>query len=96
MKVFNIITVVLALFIGGLLLTSCEDEAAANNPNNTSISESREPTTPSTQGEVVSASSINLAELDSMKNNIEKLEKQIGESSNRADKYENDIKNLKE
>lgn len=96
MKAFNIITVVLALFIGGLLLTSCEDEAAANNPNNTSISESQEPTTPSTQGEVVSASSINLAELDSMKNNIEKLEKQIGESSNRADKYENDIKNLKE
>lgn len=96
MKAFNIITVVLAFFIGGLLLTSCEDEAAANNPHNSSISESQETTTPTTQGEVVSASSINLAELDSMKNNIEKLEKQIGESSNRADKYENDIKNLKE
>ena len=96
MKAFNIITVVLALFTGGLLLTSCEDEAAANNPNNTSISESQETTTPSAQGEVVSTSSINLAELDSMKNNIENLEKQIGESSNRADKYENDIKNLKE
>lgn len=96
MKAFNIITVVLALFIGGLLLTSCEDEAAANNPNNSSISESEETTTPTTQGEVISASSINLAELDSMKNNIENLEKQIGESSNRADKYENEIKNLKE
>lgn len=96
MKGFNIITVVLALFVGGLLLTSCEDEAAANNPNNTSISESQGTTTPPTQGEVVSASSINLAELDSMKNNIENLNKQIGESSNRADKYEDEIKNLKE
>lgn len=96
MKVFDILTVVSALFIGGLLLSSCEDEAAANNPNNTSISESQETTTPTTQGEVASASSINLAELDSMKNNIENLEKQIGESSNRADKYENEIKNLKE
>lgn len=96
MKGFNIITVVLALFVGGLLLTSCEDEAAANNPNNTSISESQGTTTPPTQGEVVSASSINLAELDSMKNNIENLNKQIGESSNRADKYEDEIKNRKE
>lgn len=96
MKAFNIITVVLALFIGGLLLTSCEDEAAANNPTNTSISESQETTTPTTQGKVVSASSINLVELDSMKNNIENLEKQVRESADCIDKYENDIKNLKE
>lgn len=98
MKAFNIRTALLVLFvfIGGLLLTSCEDEAAANNPNNRSISESQETTTLTTQGEVVSASSIYLAELDSMKHNIENLKKQIGESSNRADKYEDEIKNLKE
>lgn len=96
MKAFNILTVVLALFVGGLLLTSCGDEAAANNPNNTPTSESQETTTPPTQSEVASASSINLAELDSMKNNIENLKKQVCESTDRIDKYENEIKNLKE
>lgn len=98
MKAFNIRTALLALFlfVGGLSLTSCEDEAAANNQDHSSTSENQEAVTPTTQEEDVDISPINKAELDSMRSNIENLKKQIGESSNRADKYEDEIKNLKE
>ena len=96
MKVFNIRTVVFALFVGGLLLTSCEEEAAPNNQDKSTVSDNQETITTTLQGEDVAVSPINKAELDSMKNNIENLKRQIGESSNRADKNETEIKNLKE
>lgn len=95
MKIFNIRTVVLALFAGGLLLISCEDEAAPNNQNYPITSDNQETTTSTAKGENLSIAPINMLELDSMKHNIENLNKQIGESSNRADKYEDEIKNLK-
>lgn len=96
MKAFNIRTALLALFVGGLSLTSCEDETAANNQNHSSTSDNQEIVTSTTQEKDVDVSPINKAELDSMRSNIENLKKHIGESSNRADKYEDEIKNLKE
>lgn len=96
MKAFNIRTVVLALFAGGLLLTSCEDEAAPNNQNYPVTSDNQETTTSMAKGENLTIAPINMLELDSIKHNIENLKRQIGESSNRADKYEDEIKNLKE
>ena len=96
MKIFNIRTVVLALFVGGLILTSCEDEAASTNQNYPSTVSDKVTKTSTNQGEDVSVSPINKAELDSMKNNIEYLKKQVGESSTRADKYESEIKTIKE
>lgn len=96
MKVFNIRTVVIALFAGGLLLASCEDEAAPNNQNYPVVSDNHETTTSTAKGEDVTIEPTNTFELDSMKHNIENLKKQIGDSSIRADKYEDEIKNLKE
>ena len=58
MKAFNIRTVVLALFVGVLLFTSCENEAAPNNPNYTSTSGDLETRISSTQGEDSTVSSI--------------------------------------
>ena len=95
MKAFNIRTVVITLFVGGLLLTSCEDEAVTENQNYSSKPDNRETVASTTQGEDAAVSPINTADLDSMKNNIENLKKQVGESSNRADKYEDEIKNIK-
>ena len=94
MKAFNIRTVVLALFAGGLLLTSCEDEAAPNNQNYPVTSDNQETTTSTAKGENLTIAPINMLELDSIKHNIENLKKQIGESSNRADKYEDEIKDI--
>lgn len=95
MKIFNIRTVVLALFVGGLILTSCEDEADSTNQNNPSTVSDKVTNTSTNQGEDVSVSPINKAELDSMKNNIEYLKNQVGESSSRSDKYELEIKTIK-
>ena len=95
MKIFNIRTVVLALFVGGLILTSCEDEAASTNQSNPSTVSDKVTNTSTNQGEDVSVSPINTAELDSMKNIIEYLKKQVGESSSRSDKYESEIKTIK-
>lgn len=67
MKIFNIRTVVLALFVGGLILTSCEDEAASTNHSNPSTVSDKVTNTSTNQGEDVSVSPINTAELDSMK-----------------------------
>lgn len=96
MKAFNIQTVLIALFVGGLLLTSCENEATSNNPNDSTTLDNNEGFTSPIHKEDVDVSPINRAELDSMRNNIENLKKQIGESSNCADKFENEIKNLQE
>lgn len=95
MKAFNIRTVAITFFVGGLLLTSCEDEAVPKNQDS-STPDNQETVTSSTEGKDAAVSPINPAELDSMKDNIENLKKQVGESSNRADKSENEIKNLKE
>lgn len=95
MKAFNIRTVVVTLFVGGLLLTSCEDEAAPKNQDS-STPYNQETVTSTTRGEDATVSPINTAELDSMIHNIENLKKQVGECSNRVDKFENEIKNLKE
>lgn len=96
MKAFNIRTAVLSFFVGGLLFTSCEDEVAPNNQNHSTTSDNQEIITSTKQEEDVEVSPINTAVLDSMRNNIENLKKQIGESSTREDKYEDEIKNLKE
>lgn len=90
MKAFNIRTVVFPLFVVGLLLTSCEGEAAPNNQNN----DNQGASTSTTQGENVAVSPINKAELDSMRSCIENLTKQVGECSDRADEYKKEIDNI--
>ena len=85
MKAFNIRTVVLALFAGGLLLTSCEDEAAPNNQNYPVTSDNQETTTSTAKGENLTIAPINMLELDSIKHNIEDEIKNLKEqeSSNK-------------
>lgn len=96
MNTFNIRTVVLAFFVGGLLLTSCEDEAASNPLNYSTPADIQKTNTSTTNGEDVAFPTINKAELDSMRNNIENLKKRVDESSNCAEKNENEIKKLNE
>ena len=95
MKQIKIRTLVLAFFVGGLLLTSCKDEVASNNQTTLPTQENKETTSSTTQGVNVDVSPINKTELDSMKNIIENINKQVGECSNRTDKYDTEIKNLK-
>lgn len=95
MKTFNIRTVVLTFFVGGLILTSCKDEVTSNNQNNSATQDSQETIASTTKSGDDDVSLINKADLDSMKNIIENLKKQVGESSNRVDKYETEIKSLK-
>lgn len=96
MKPIKIRTIVLVFFVGGLLLTSCKDEADSNNQKGSHPKENKEAIASTTQGGNVTVSPINNAELDSMKNDIENLKKQVGESSNRTDKFDTEIKSLKE
>lgn len=96
MKAFNIRTVVLALFFGGLLLTSCEDESTAYNPNSNSTPESHKAKTSSTVNNNVSPSSNDQAVLDSIKNDIKCIKKQVGEIGGSMGKYKTDINNLKD
>lgn len=96
MKSIKIRTIVLVFFVGGLLLTSCKDEADSNNQKGSHPQKNKEAIASTTQGGNVTVSPINNAELDSMKNDIENLKKQVGESFNRTDKYDTEIKNLKE
>ena len=96
MKSIKIRIIALVFFVGGLLLTSCEDEVASNYQNNSATQDSQETIASTTNKGDDTVSPINKAELDSMKNDIENLKKQVGESFNRTDKYDTEIKNLKE
>ena len=96
MKTFKIRTVALAFFVGGLFLPSCKDEVVSNSQNNLPTQDNQESIVSTTPGEDAIVSPINKAELESMKNIIESLEMQVGESSDRLGKYETEIKNLKE
>ena len=96
MKPIKILTIVIAVFIGGLLLSSCRDEANFNDLQDSPIQDNKETVTSTTKWEVGAVSSINQAELDAMKSILENLKKQVEESSNQADKHEIEIENLKD
>ena len=96
MKPIKIRTIVLVFFVGGLLLSSCKDEADSNNQNGLTTQDNIETIASTAQVGDVSVSSINNTELDSMKNDIENLKKLVGESSNHTNKFDTEIKNLKE
>lgn len=96
MESIKIRIIALVFFVGGLLLTSCEDGVASNYQNNSTTQDSQDTIVSTTNRGDDIILPINKAELDSMKNDIENLKKQVGESFNRAEKYDTEIKNLKE
>ena len=96
MKPIKIHTVVIVLFVGGLLLPSCNNEATSQDSNDSPKQYKNETSDSTKTGERDTFPSIIIAEVDSMKNDIENLKKQIGESPNRTDKFDTEIKNLKE